>query len=67
VIRHWYLDWDGPRPETDVLAAAETIQHEQEAVERRTAARIEIASATDVNGVAAQHGAASQADEPDPG
>ncbi len=23
VTRHWYLDWDGPRPETDVLAASE--------------------------------------------
>src|SRR5262249_59991164 len=23
VIRHWYLDWDGPRPDTEVLAAGE--------------------------------------------
>jgi hypothetical protein len=24
VNRYWYLDWDGPRPESDVLRAAET-------------------------------------------
>jgi hypothetical protein len=66
VIRHWYLDWDGPRPETDVLAAAETIQRDQEAAESRAAARSDMASAADVDGAAAQHGAASQADEPDP-
>jgi hypothetical protein len=35
--RYWYLDWDGPRPESDVLRAAETIQHEQEAAETRAA------------------------------
>jgi hypothetical protein len=66
VIRHWYLDWSGPRPETDVLAAAETIQHEQEAADMRAAARSEMASTADMDGAAAQHGAASQADEPDP-
>jgi hypothetical protein len=37
VNRYWYLDWDGPRPESEVLRGAETIQHEQEAVERRLA------------------------------
>jgi hypothetical protein len=31
VVRHWYLDWDGPRPERDVLAAADVIRHDQEA------------------------------------
>jgi hypothetical protein len=34
VTRHWYLDWEGPRPERDVLAAAELIMSEREAAER---------------------------------
>lgn len=38
VIRHWYLDWDGPRPESLALQAVEMIVREQEAAERRTAA-----------------------------
>ncbi|MGO9342437.1 MAG: hypothetical protein ACLP6E_07940 [Acidimicrobiales bacterium] len=29
--RHWYLDWEGPRPESLTLAAAEMILREQEA------------------------------------
>jgi hypothetical protein len=37
VARHWYLDWDGPRPERDVRAAAEAIRRDQEAAERRQA------------------------------
>lgn len=40
--RHWYLDWDGPRPESTTLAAANVIRREQEAaVERRAAAESE--------------------------
>ena len=36
--RHWYLDWDGPRPESLTLAAADAIRRDQEAaVERRAA------------------------------
>jgi hypothetical protein len=45
VTRHWYLDWDGPRPERDVLAAAETIRRDQEAAERRASALSEMATA----------------------
>jgi hypothetical protein len=37
VTRHWYLDWDGPRPDREVLAAAEVISREQEAVAARRA------------------------------
>jgi hypothetical protein len=33
VTRHWYLDWEGPRPERDVLAAVEAIQRDWEAAE----------------------------------
>lgn len=36
--RHWFLDWDGPRPEHLTVAAAETILHDQAvATERRAA------------------------------
>lgn len=35
--RHWYLDWDGPRPESTVLAASESIRRDQEAAVRRRA------------------------------
>jgi hypothetical protein len=36
--RHWYLDWEGPRPEDVTLAAAQAVLRDQEAaVERRAA------------------------------
>jgi hypothetical protein len=57
VTRHWSLDWDGPRPESDVLAAAEAIQRDQEAAERRIAAQSEMADAVDADGMAARDGA----------
>lgn len=31
VNRHWYLDRDGPRPERDVIAATEVIEHDRDA------------------------------------
>ena len=34
VTRHWYLDWDGPRPEREVLAAMDLIVGEREASDR---------------------------------
>ena len=36
VTRHWYLDWDGPRAERDVLAATELISREKDAFEARS-------------------------------
>jgi hypothetical protein len=30
--RHWFLDWDGPRPESVTLAARETVRQEYEAL-----------------------------------
>src|SRR5262249_18670224 len=54
----WDLDWDGPRPEGDVLRAAETIQHEQEAAERRTAARGEPTAPPHADGEAPSSSAA---------
>jgi hypothetical protein len=58
VTRHWYLEWDGPRPESAVLAAAETIRHDQEAAEARAAERREMVDATDADGTTAPQGAA---------
>jgi hypothetical protein len=40
--RHWSLDWEGPRNESDVLAATEMIIREREAAEGRAAARGEV-------------------------
>lgn len=40
--RHWYLDWEGPRPQRDVLLGAEQVLRDQQAVaERRAAAESE--------------------------
>jgi hypothetical protein len=36
--RHWYLDWDGPRPESLALAAAEAVQRDHDAFAERHAA-----------------------------
>jgi hypothetical protein len=36
--RHWYLDWEGPRPESLTLAASEAILRDQEAALQRRAA-----------------------------
>ncbi len=39
--RHWYLDWDGPRPESLTLAATEAILRDHEAASERQAAASE--------------------------
>jgi hypothetical protein len=38
VNRHWYLDWDGPRPESLTIAASEAIRREHEAAAQRRSA-----------------------------
>jgi hypothetical protein len=63
LTRHWYLDWDGPRPDRDVLVAVEAVQRDQEAAERRSGARSEMTAAEDGDGASAQDGAASAAQE----
>jgi hypothetical protein len=35
LIRHWYLDWDGPRPEDATIAASEAILREHQALADR--------------------------------
>ena len=56
VTRHWYLDWDGPRPESDVMAASEAVQREREAAERRAAGEGEAAVAEGGRGAGARNG-----------
>jgi hypothetical protein len=33
--RHWYLDWEGPRPENLAAAAAEAVRRDHEAAVQR--------------------------------
>ncbi len=48
--RHWYLDWEGPRPESLALAAAAAIRLDQEAaVAKRAAVEVE-GAAPDTSG-----------------
>jgi len=65
LARHWYLDWDGPRPESDVLAATEMVWRERDAAERRAEAlsENELAVVPDADGTPAQDGIASDAAE----
>jgi hypothetical protein len=37
VTRHWYLDWDGPRPQQQVRAAVDVVLRDREAAEQRAA------------------------------
>jgi hypothetical protein len=45
--RHWYLDWDGPRPEELTLAAAEAVLRDREAAERQATEREPAGADTD--------------------
>ncbi len=67
--RHWYLDWEGPRPEDLTLAASEMILRDQEAaVQRREAAEHGGAEADrdDSSGAARARSDAQRADPTDP-
>jgi hypothetical protein len=48
--RHWYLDWQGPRPESDVRAAIDAVQRDWDAAERRAATAREMAASVDADG-----------------
>jgi hypothetical protein len=52
VTRHWYLDWDGPRPDDDVRAAVDALRRDWDAAGRR-AASPPVVAATDLHGAAA--------------
>ena len=53
INRHWYLDRDGPRPDSQVAAAAEAVMRAREAGEE--AARAEAASAEAARAANGQH------------
>jgi hypothetical protein len=38
LVRHWYLDWDGPRPESLSLAATQAVLQDRQAADERRAA-----------------------------
>ena len=65
VARHWYLDWEGPRPESQVLAATERVWGEQDAAEHRAEglSENERAGVPDADRTSANDGAASDAAE----
>lgn len=48
LTRHWYLDWDGPRPEGLTLAASEVMLRDQEAALRRRDASSDQGAVADV-------------------
>jgi hypothetical protein len=60
--RHWYLDWEGPRPEDLARAASEVILREQEAAVQRREAGAE----SDGRGSVGGDGAHSDAPPADP-
>ncbi len=63
VARHWYLDWDGPRPERDVHAATERVWSERDAAEQKAEAPSEgeLGAVPDADGTPVQDGVASDA------
>ena len=65
VSRHWYLDWDGPRPESRVLAATERVWGEQDAAAQRAEALSanELVDAPHADGTSAGDALASDAAE----
>jgi len=64
--RHWYLDWDGPRPESVTLAAAEVVLHDHEAAAERRAATEREPATTDTGGPGDARGSRSENQQADP-
>jgi hypothetical protein len=64
VTRHWYLDWDGPRPEHEVRAGVDVVQHDREAAEQRAAKVREAAVAADAEGTVGYAAAATEMEGP---
>ena len=56
VTRHWHLDWEGPRPETGIRAAVDTVHRGWEAAERQAAAVGDVAAGAEADGAAAHAG-----------
>ena len=64
VTRHWYLDWDGPRPDHEVRAAVDVVQRDREAAEQRVATGPETAVEADAQGTVGYASAATEKDGP---
>ncbi|MBF6558221.1 MAG: hypothetical protein IVW52_19125 [Acidimicrobiales bacterium] len=64
--RHWYLDWEGPRPEDLALAAAEVVLHDQEVAAQRRAAAERVDGEADYGGSMGAAGATPDAQPADP-
>jgi len=47
VTRHWYLDWDGPRPDHEVRAAVDVLKRDWDAAGRHAATRAAAAAPND--------------------
>ena len=56
VTRHWHLDWQGPRPETGIRAAVDTVHRDWEAAERQAAEVGDAAAGPEADGAAAHAG-----------
>jgi hypothetical protein len=63
--RHWYLDWEGPRPESLTLAAAEAVLRDDEAAAERRAAAQSERVAGDAGGPVDAEGGRSEAQRAD--
>ena len=62
MTRHWYLDWDGPRPANQVRAAVDVVLADLDAAERRAAGAAGLATETTAAG--ASHLAAPTESQP---
>lgn len=54
IVRHWYLDWSGPRAERELDEAGEVVRRDQEEAERERAAAAAGADATAAQGSTAE-------------
>jgi hypothetical protein len=64
--RHWYLDWDGPRPESLTLAAGEVVYRDHKVAAERRAATDSESAAADTGGQVDADDARSESRQDDP-
>ncbi len=64
--RHWYLDWDGPRPESLTLAAAEAVLRDHQAAAERRAATVTDSAAANTGTPVDTQGGRSETQLADP-
>jgi hypothetical protein len=50
MTRHWYLDWDGPRPDSQVRAAVDAVHADIEAAERLASGTVGMAGGETADG-----------------